>query len=68
MTRAKPEPMQVVKQRRDAALRALVSGVPYIRFLGIEFDRRGDEMRDGGLYFELEPWKAQLFRVRITPL
>jgi len=44
MTRAKPEPMQVVKQRRDAALRALVSGVPYIRFLGIEFDRRGDEI------------------------
>lgn len=44
MTRVKPEPMQVVKQRRDAALRALVSGVPYIRFLGIEFDRRGDEI------------------------
>lgn len=36
--------MQVVKQRRDAALRALVDGVPYIRFLGIEFDRRGDEL------------------------
>ena len=32
-------------------------------------DRSGDEMRDGGLYFELEPWKAQLFRVReISPL
>jgi hypothetical protein len=31
-------------------------------------DRSGDEMRDGGLYFELEPWKAQLFRMRaITP-
>ena len=38
------EPVQVVKTRRDAALRALVSGVPYIRFLGIEFDRRGDEL------------------------
>ncbi len=36
--------MQVVKQRRDAALEALVHGVPYIRFLGIEFDRRGDEL------------------------
>ena len=36
--------MQVVKQRRDAALNALVHGVPYIRFLGIEFDRRGDEL------------------------
>lgn len=36
--------MQVVKKRRDAALRALVGGVPYIGFLGIEFDRRGDEL------------------------
>ena len=44
MTRAKPEPVQVVKQRRDAALTSLVQGVPYIRFLGIEFDRRGDEL------------------------
>ncbi len=42
--RQKPEPVQVVKQRRDAALRALVHGVPYIQFLGIEFDRRGDEL------------------------
>lgn len=39
-----PEPVQVVKQRRDAALRALVEGVPYIGFLGIAFDRRGDEL------------------------
>ncbi|MEO3413256.1 PaaI family thioesterase [Roseovarius sp. CAU 1744] len=44
MARPKPEPVQVVKQRRDAALKALVDGVPYIRFLGIEFDRRGDEL------------------------
>ena len=42
--RARPEPVQVVKQRRDAALRSLVEGVPYIRFLGVEFDRRGDEL------------------------
>lgn len=42
--RRKPEPVQVVKQRRDAAMRALVHGVPYIQFLGIEFDRRGDEL------------------------
>lgn len=40
----KPEPVQVVKQRRDAALQALVAGVPYIQFLGITFDRRGDEL------------------------
>jgi acyl-coenzyme A thioesterase PaaI-like protein len=44
MTRPKPEPVQVIKQRRDAALHALVNGVPYIQFLGVEFDRRGDEL------------------------
>lgn len=44
MARPKPEPVQVVKQRRDAALSSLVHGVPYIQFLGIEFDRRGDEL------------------------
>jgi len=44
MTRMQPEPVQVIKQRRDAALKALVEGVPYIRFLGVEFDRRGDEL------------------------
>lgn len=44
MARSRPEPMQVVKQRRDAALNALVHGVPYIQFLGIDFDRRGDEL------------------------
>lgn len=38
------EPVQVIKQRRDAALAALVEGVPYLRFLGIRFDRRGDEL------------------------
>ena len=43
-SRKRPEPVQVVKQRRDAALRALVHGVPYIQFLGVEFDRRGDEL------------------------
>lgn len=42
--RKTPEPVQVVKQRRDATLGALVDGVPYIRYLGIEFDRRGDEV------------------------
>lgn len=44
MSRARPEPVQKIKQRRDGALRALVAGVPYIQFLGIEFDRRGDEL------------------------
>jgi acyl-coenzyme A thioesterase PaaI-like protein len=40
----KPEPVQVIKQRRDAALRRMVESVPYIQFLGIQFDRRGDEL------------------------
>jgi len=44
MNRRRPEPVQVVKQRRDKALNALVHGVPYITFLGVEFDRRGDEL------------------------
>ncbi|WP_127109384.1 PaaI family thioesterase [Pararhodobacter zhoushanensis] len=44
MTRPAPEPVQVVKERRDNALRTLVGGIPYLRFLGIQFDRRGDEL------------------------
>lgn len=40
----RPEPVQVVKQRRDAALKSLVEGIPYIQFLGIEFERHGDEL------------------------
>ncbi|WP_372989810.1 PaaI family thioesterase [Sulfitobacter sp.] len=42
--RMKPEAVQVIKKRRDGALHALVGGVPYIQFLGIEFERRGDEL------------------------
>lgn len=44
MSQKRPEPVQIVKQRRDAAMNALVHGVPYVQFLGIEFDRRGDEL------------------------
>ena len=44
MNRPRPEPIQQVKQRRDAALHALVSSVPYIKFMGITFDRRGNEL------------------------
>ncbi len=44
MPRPAPEPVHVVQQRRDAALGALVGGVPYVQFLGIRFDRRGDEL------------------------
>ncbi|MBM7069825.1 PaaI family thioesterase [Actibacterium sp. 188UL27-1] len=44
MNRPAPEPVQVVKVRRDVALDALVSGVPWITFMGIRFERRGDEL------------------------
>ena len=40
----RPEPVQVIKSRRDNALERLVTAVPYIGFLGIRFDRRGDEL------------------------
>ncbi|PID36559.1 MAG: thioesterase [Rhodobacterales bacterium] len=40
----KPEDIGVIKARRDAAMQALTSGVPYIGFLGVRFDRRGDEL------------------------
>ncbi len=40
----RPEPVQKVKQRRDGVLQSLVTGVPYIQFLGIQFDRLGDEL------------------------
>ena len=42
--RPAPEPVHVVKSRREAALQWLSGGVPYIQFLGIQFDRRGDEL------------------------
>ncbi len=43
---AKPriEPVQVVKARRDAALERLTGGIPYAQFLGIGFQRLGDEL------------------------
>lgn len=42
--RPQPEPVQVIKQRRDSALRSLLAAVPYIGFMGLQFDRRGDEL------------------------
>lgn len=38
------EPVAAIKSRRNNTLNALVAGVPYIRWLGIAFDRRGDEL------------------------
>ncbi|MXQ09609.1 PaaI family thioesterase [Alphaproteobacteria bacterium GH1-50] len=44
MNRSRPEPVQVVKERRDRALAALAGSIPYAQFLGIEFERMGDEV------------------------
>lgn len=38
------EPLVQIKSRRDKALNALVAGVPYLNWLGVRFDRRGDEL------------------------
>jgi acyl-coenzyme A thioesterase PaaI-like protein len=44
MAKMTPEPVQVIKQRRDVALRRLVASIPYVNFMGIYFERRGDEL------------------------
>lgn len=41
---SRPEPVRVIKRRRDAALARLVSRMPFVGFLDIRFDRRGDEL------------------------
>ncbi|MCK0142053.1 PaaI family thioesterase [Aliiroseovarius sp. F20344] len=43
-SRKRPEPVEVVKQRRDVALAGLVDGIPYVQFLGIKIERHGDEL------------------------
>ncbi len=48
-----PEPVQVIKQRRDAALAQLVASVPYLGFLGVRFERRGDELTASLPYSEI---------------
>ncbi len=40
----RPEPVQVIKERRDLGLAMLVGQVPYIGWLGIDFERKGDEL------------------------
>lgn len=44
MSQGAPEPVQVIKERRDTGLKALAGAIPYVKFLGIGFDRRGDEL------------------------
>ncbi len=55
------ESAQQVKQRRDAALAALAGSIPYAGFLGIRFDRRGDELT------ALLPWSDQLIGNPMLP-
>ncbi|MDF3415680.1 PaaI family thioesterase [Sulfitobacter sp. M57] len=57
----RPEPVQIVKQRRDSVLRALVGRVPYINFLGVTFERRGDELT------AIMPFKDELIGNPLLP-
>ncbi|AXC48671.1 PaaI family thioesterase [Paracoccus suum] len=38
------EPLAQIKSRRDGVLQSMVESIPYLQFLGIRFDRRGDEL------------------------
>ena len=40
----RPEPVGVIKERRDMGLAKLVGQVPYTGWLGISFERKGDEL------------------------
>lgn len=44
MNARKSNTAQDIKERRDAALDRLVGAIPYTSFLGVSFDRRGDEL------------------------
>lgn len=38
------ESVRLIKDRRDRALQGLVGAIPYASWLGVVFDRRGDEL------------------------
>ena len=44
MVKLPPEPVALIKKRRNEALSKLIDSIPYISFLGVYFDRRGDEI------------------------
>ena len=44
MKKLSPEPVALIKKRRNKALSQLIDSIPYISFLGVGFDRRGDEI------------------------
>ena len=41
---SKHEPIQDIKKRRDAVLKALSEQIPFHNFMGISFERKGDEL------------------------
>ena len=41
----RPEPIAVVKSRRNRALAAITKQMPYIDFLGVDFHRAGRALR-----------------------
>lgn len=55
------EAVQAVKARRDQALADLLASVPYLDFLGMRFDRRGDELT------AVLPFKDDLIGVPMLP-
>ena len=44
MKKLSPEPVALIKKRRNEALSQLINSIPYISFLGVDFERRGDEI------------------------
>jgi acyl-coenzyme A thioesterase PaaI-like protein len=41
---SKTEPVQDIKRRRDGVLNAYVDSIPFFKYLGITFERKGDEL------------------------
>ena len=56
MKKLSPEPVALIKKRRNKALSQLIDSIPYITFLGVDFDRRGDEIT------AILPYKDELIR------
>lgn len=38
------ESVQLIKKRRDAVLEEFINDIPYLQFMGISFERRGNEL------------------------
>lgn len=41
---SRTEPVQDIKRRRDGVLNAYVERIPFFKYLGISFERKGDEL------------------------